>query len=47
MLPSKCVICGKKAKENTMGNIKYCQGHSPKEMKKYNEEQAKKRNAKG
>jgi len=23
----KCKICGKPEKENTLGNLRYCQGH--------------------
>jgi hypothetical protein len=36
----KCKICGKRQKENTEGNLRYCQGHDIGEVVKFNENEA-------
>jgi len=32
---SKCDICGKRCKENTEGDRRYCQGHPQSEVRKW------------
>ena len=33
-MKNKCSICQKPTKEDTEGNLKYCQGHSQSEIKR-------------
>jgi hypothetical protein len=46
----KCETCGKRLKENTYGDLRYCQGHTAQERKERSTPpvvQARRRNEKG